>query len=196
MMESNDMEHGDKRAETLPGMEGVMNPLDEAYLRSEEARKIFETAEEAAPWLEDYWALLAEGWPWRQAVYLVWASQPKQARKPKTQRELATEVLGLTSDRVIRKWRDRNPAIVARIARLVASTLSNARAEIYQALIQAASKPDPRAHSDRRLALEMLGDYMPRQRVDVGPALPDDWSEMDTKDLRAMVQGNVGKGEE
>lgn len=172
----------------LPGMEGTINPLDEAQLRSDAARRVFEASEGAAPWLEDYWALLAEGWSWRQAVYLVWASQPKPTRQPKNQYELATEVLGLTSDRAIRDWRQENPAMEARIARLTASVLSKSRAEIYAALVEAASDPDPRAHSDRRLALEMMGDYVPRQKLLVGRELPDDLSEISDEELRMLEQ--------
>jgi len=178
---------GELDIEALPGMEGVVNPLDEAQLRSEAARKVFEASEGAAPWLEDYWALRAEGWPWRQAVYLVWAAQPKESRWPKTQHELAVEVLGLTSDRVIRDWKVENPAMEVRIAQLAINALSKARAEIYAALIKSACRSDPRAHSDRKLALEMLGDYLPRQRMDLAAAMPDDLAEMDAEELRALA---------
>lgn len=179
----------------LPGMEGTINPLDEAQLRSDAARRIFEASEGAAPWLEDYWALLAEGWSWRQAVYLIWASQPKPTRLPRNQYELATKVLGLTSDRAIRDWRAENPAMEARIARLAASTLSKSRAEIYAALVESASDPDPRAHSDRRMALEMMGDYVPRQKLLLGRELPDDLNEISDEELR-MLEQVPGLGED
>jgi len=145
--------------------------------------------------MDDYWALLAEGWPWRQAVYMIWSSLPKNARQPRTQGELATDVLGLTSDRAIREWKDKNPAIEARIAKLAASALGKARTEIYRALIHAASNPDPRAHSDRKLALEMMGDYVPKARLDVGTVLTEDLEEMDTEELAALAQV-PGRGDE
>lgn len=173
--------------QTLPGLEGALNPLDEAQLRSAQARAIFEASEQAAPWMDDYWTLVAEGWTWRQAVYMLWAALPRKSRRPATQEALAVEVLGLTSDRVIREWKAENPAFDARIAKLVSRALAHARPAIYQALIESASKPNPRAHSDRRLALEMLGDYEPKQRVNLGTDLPSDTSEASEADLRAAA---------
>ena len=184
----------------LPGMEGAVDVVAEAQLRSEAARRIFEESEGSAPqgeagsatgwatWMGEYWALVGEGWGWRQAVYMLWASQPRQGRWPKTQEALATEVLGLGSDRRIREWRANNPAMDVRVAKLAASALSKARAEVYEALIHAASNPDPRAHSDRRLALEMMGDYVPRQRVDVGAVAPEDMGDLSEAELAALAQ--------
>ena len=174
---------------SLPGMEGALNPVDGAQLKTDAARRVFEVMPEWGPWMEDYYSLVAEGWTWRQAVYIVWASLPKSSRIPGSQGELARQVLGLTSDRVIRDWRERNPMLDARVARMTAGALARARAEIYQALITAATSPDPRAHSDRKLALEMLGDYMPRQRVDVGAPVPDEWVEVDVERLRELAWG-------
>jgi hypothetical protein len=167
-------------------MEGALNPLDESQIKSAQARAIFEASEEAAPWLDEYWDLLAEGWSWRQAVYMIWAALPKEGRQPPTQEALATEILGLTSDRQIREWRE-NPAFDARIAKLVSRALAHARPEIYDALIEAATNPSPRAHADRKLALEMLGDYVPKQKLNVSADLPDDLSEADEDDLRAIA---------
>lgn len=178
------------------GMGLILNvpEVDEPTRRSEEARRIFEASEEFAPWLEDYWALLAEGWSWRQAVYMLWASQPRDRRWPRTQWELATQVLGLSSDRVIREWRDKNLAMEARIAKLAASVLAKHRAEIYQALLQAATNPDPRAHQDRRMALEMLGDYVPRQRIDVATPVVEELREMSSEELAALAHQPEGEG--
>jgi hypothetical protein len=173
--------------QSLPGFEGYINPLDEARLRSDEAREIFEAKYGSAPWMEDYWTLCGEGWPWRQAAYINWASQPRDRRSPATQGELATQELGLTSDRVIRKWRSENPAVDVRIRALTISQLAKARSEVFMALIEAASNPNPRCHADRKMALEMLGDYVPKQRVLVGDILPDDLSQVEEGDLRALV---------
>lgn len=181
------MSNGVYEPEPLPGMEADIDALDEAQLKSEEARRIFEASEKAEPWMDDYFKLRREGWSWRQACYMIWAALPAASRWPKTQQELATEVLGLSSDRAIRNWRANNPAMETRIAQLAASALGKARAEIYAALIEAASNPNPRAHADRKLALEMMGDYIPKQRVDVGAVLADDLSEVDTEDLIALA---------
>jgi len=173
-------------APALPGMEGALNALDEAQLRSAAARAVFEIADDASPWMNDYWELLAEGWAWRQAVLMLWEAQPARARTPKTQIELAVNVLGLTSDRVISGWRQDNPAMAARIARLTVSAVGKARAEVIAALVEAASDPNPRSHADRKMVLEMTGDYVPKARVGVGSL--QDLEEASTEDLMALAQ--------
>ncbi len=178
----------------LPGLEGAIDPVTEAQIRAAKARRIFEISEQAAPWMDDYWTLLEEGWTWRQAVYMIWESQPPKSRTPKTQHELATNVLGLTSDRVISKWKRDNPAMQARIAKLTVSALAKARSRVIAALIESASNSNPRSHADRRMFLEMTGDYVPRQKVDVGAILPDDLSELDTEDLRAVISAPIALG--
>lgn len=185
-----------RAVQPLPGMDGaVLNKLDEDQLRSENARRVFESTHGKQPWMNDYWELRAEGWSWRQAVYIVWASQPKPDRVPQNQGDLAVQELGLSSDRQIRKWRMNNPMIDLRVKALTISALAKARAEVYQALITAATNPNPRAHADRKLALEMLGDYVPRQKVAIGPDLPDDLSQVDEEELRAMALAPGGIGE-
>ncbi len=153
----------------LPGMEAALNPLDESQLKSIEARRIFEAAHEADPWMDDYWALIGEGYTWRQAIYMLWLAQPFNKRQPKTQGELATTLLGLASDRVLREWRN-NPAFEARVARLTASVLVKHRANVFNALVASATNENPRNHADRRMFLEMTGDYVARQAVNIGTA--------------------------
>lgn len=170
-----------------------MNALDEAQLTAERAREAFEARHGEAPWMEEYWTLLAEGWPWRQAVYMLWAAMPADRREPRTQGELATTMLGLTSDRQIREWRQNNPGIDVRVGQLTRAALLKARPRIYGALIDAASNPNPRAHADRKLALEMLGDYTPRSIIQ-REGLVDDLSAVPEDELAATaaVPGNVG----
>ena len=178
-------------------MEGTaMSRVDEAQLKSDAARKVFEVSEGLAPWMDDYFGLLAEGWPWRQAVFMIWAALPKYHRQPRTQKGLAVEVLGLTSDRVIRTWRQKNQALDVRVGKLTKSMLMKARSDIFAALIAAATNPNPRAHADRKLALEMTGDYVPRQVIqNEGPRT--DMSDVDEVELaaRAMVPGCFPEGE-
>jgi len=172
---------------TLPGMEGALDPLSEAQLKSAEARAIFEATEESGPWMDDYWTLLDEGWTWRQAVYMLWEAQPPRKRIPHTQHELATRVLGLTSDRVISMWKQENPALVTRLRTLTVSVLEKARSRMLAALVESASKVDGRhSHADRKLALEMTGDYVRRQKVGVG--LIEDLEGASTEDLASMAQ--------
>ncbi|MFQ5433983.1 MAG: hypothetical protein ACE5FD_03820 [Anaerolineae bacterium] len=172
----------------LPGLDGQVKSYDEAQLRSEEARRLFEAGEEAGPWLDDYWKLCARGYSWRIAVYIIWAALPKDKRCPKTQADLATQVLGLSSDRRIRQWRLNNPAIENEIRMLQVSALTKARADIINALIESAGNPDPRASADRKVALEMLGEYIPRQAIGLGVGTIADMTDASTADLAAQAQ--------
>lgn len=122
-----------------------------------------------ATWVEEYQALRADGWNWRIAAYIAWAATPRQVgdveRWPGTQLALAREVLGLRSDRVIRVWRQKNHAIDEAVALLQMARLEASRGDIIAALVESATSPDYKAHADRRVALEMLGAYTPRQET-------------------------------
>lgn len=135
-----------------------------------ESRKAYTAAAEelrAFGWWNDYLLLRDRGWDWRKAVYIAWASSPAIERQPSTQEELAQQVLGLTSDRVIRKWRENEPEIDNTVTEFQAAPLLRHRRDIFEALIKSASDPDPKSHADRKLALEMLGDYKPKQQTEV-----------------------------
>lgn len=119
-----------------------------------------------AVWWDDYHRLRAEGWDWRKAVYIAWTASPAINRWPATQEELATACLGLSSDRVIRKWRANEPGIEERVVRMQAEPLMAHRRDVIEALVSVASDPDPRSHPDRKLFLELTGDYTPRARMD------------------------------
>lgn len=137
---------------------------EEVRLRSEAARAAL--AGVAVTWKDEYEKLVQGGWNWRVAAYIAWASSPKASRMPKTQDELATLHLGLTSDRAINTWRKRNPAIDEMVAVLQAAPLWEHRAEIYDALIKVATSPEYKGHNDRKLALELLGDYVPAAKLE------------------------------
>lgn len=174
---------------SLPGMPvGALNPLDEAQRRSAAARCIFEVSDDAEPWLADYFDLIAEGYSWRQAIYLLWSAQPVEQREPRTQQELATRVLGLTSDRVISDW-NQNPAMEARRAGLVRSVIQKSLPDVFQALVDSARNPSPRSHSDRRLLLEMAGEYTPKQMVRLSADDADEFEQMDEAELRKIQAG-------
>jgi hypothetical protein len=139
-----------------------------AQARSEQSRKTLDAmfGKSGAPrWLEDYLELARGGWPWRVAAYIAWASSPRAAREPKTQDELARVHLGLTSDRAISTWRKRNPAIDEVVRMMQAGPLFKHRSEIFTALVSVAVKPDYKGHADRKLALELMGDYTPLRKV-------------------------------
>jgi hypothetical protein len=141
---------------------------EDARLKSEAARKGLEGmyGKIGAPrWLDEYLELIKGGWPWRVAAYIAWASSPRAGRDPKTQDELARAHLGLTSDRAISTWRKRNPAIDEMVRVMQAAPLFKHRAEIFTALVAVAVKPEYKSHNDRKLALELMGDYMPARKV-------------------------------
>lgn len=120
-----------------------------------------------AVWWEDYHRLRAEGWDWRKAVYIAWAASPVRTRWPKTQEELATDCLGLLSDRTIRKWKQNEPAMQERIVLMQAEPLMAHRRDVFEALVAVASDPIPQANADRKLFLEMTGDYRPKGNLEL-----------------------------
>jgi hypothetical protein len=115
---------------------------------------------EIPDWAETYHRLLNAGWPWRVAAYVAWASMPRQRRAPATQEELARDVLGLSSDRVISTWRKKYP-IDQMIADLQADELLEDRADVFFALKTMAKMIDYKAATDRKIYLEMIGAYIP-----------------------------------
>lgn len=137
---------------------------EEIRLRSETARQLLEKRIELK-WLDEYSRLRDGNWDWRVAAYIAWASSPRSSRNPRTQEELAVNHLGLTSDRAIATWRKKNPAIDEMIALLQSSPLWDYRAEVFQALTANAVKPDYKTHNDRKLFLELTGDYIPTSKL-------------------------------
>lgn len=76
-------------------------------------------------------------------------------------------MLGLSSDQVIARWRNADKAIDDTIAEFQAAPLMRHRRDIFDALIESASDPDPKSHADRKLALEMMGDYKPKSQTEI-----------------------------
>ncbi len=160
---------------------------DEARLRSENARSHLEETGASNDWYARYQELRSAGWSWRVACYIAWASCPKKQREPKSQELLATKVLGLTSDRQIWKWRTKNPQIDETVAILQAAPLFEHRADILRALIDSATDPDYKHHQDRKIALEMMGDYVPRVQVEDERRHIDDLDQLTEDELRKLA---------
>jgi hypothetical protein len=157
------------------------DPAPGVYITPVEAQRISETAcqaLEALPnkpgWYDQYIELRRLGWSWRVAAYIAWAALPKRSRWPRTQHELATEVLGLTSARQIGTWREKNPVIGEAIALLQAAPLYEHRADVLEALVDSASNPDYKHHGDRELYLRMIGDYVPSIKVEEKRTISED----------------------
>lgn len=172
--------------------------IEDKEIRSRAAQQAldlkYEGKEPEDDWYADYLQLLNSGWPWRVAAYIAWASSPKQHRQPKTQEELATQVLGLTSDRVIATWRKKNPGIDTTIALLQAAPLLKYRRDVFDALAKSAMDPDYKHHNDRKLFVEMTGDHVPRSVVKQEKPLTgnEDWSEYSEAELREL-SGSIEK---
>lgn len=173
--------------------DGYVTP-EEARRRSLAARSalratgfpIDEGESEAPEWFEQYGVLLDNGWPWRVACYIAWEASPRIRRWPKTQHELAIQVLGLTSARVIATWRKKNPNIDDVIATMQAAPLIEYRADVFSALAKAASDPDHRNNPDRKLFLEINGLYVPKSKVDLRRDA-DDLSQLSDAELDQMA---------
>lgn len=144
--------------------------------------------DEIPGWFDIYLQLINSSWPWRIAVYVAWASSPKINRWPKNQNDLAIEVLGLTSDRVIATWRKKSPDIDAMISLLQSAPMMEHRADVIKALVESASSSDHRSNPDRKLYFEMTGDFIPRQRVDLRAGEEADVSSYTVEELKQMAE--------
>lgn len=142
-------------------------------------------------WSDVYHRLLQSGWKWKLAAYAAWASTPKDGRWPKTQEELATQVLGLTSDRVISTWNKKFPTLQQIIFDLSSSELMDARADVFDALKFMAKQRDYKASADRRIYLEMIGAYVPTSKLSAElkrrGITTDDLADMSDEQLRALA---------
>lgn len=191
----------------LPNIEVIDEDIqrlspDEALRVSEAARLKFEGMRAKTQyqdgkrfWYEDYLELCTL-FPWRVAAWIAWAASPKTDRWPRTQEELATEVLGLNSDRAIGNWRKKYPDIDTALAVMQAAPLMEHRRDVFEALAYSASQLDHRSNPDRKLFLEMTGDYQPRMTLDQIKNLNvQDLSEMDEAELRdigrAVIDGLI-----
>ena len=113
---------------------------------------------------EEFERLCASGWRWRHALYVAWAKLPARGRWPATQAELAT-VMGLRSDRTIRKWREQNPGIDLLVSQAVVGRVSERTAEVLSKAFEVAMADGYKGHNDRKMLLEIEGVYRPKQEV-------------------------------
>ena len=143
---------------------------DDRRQTSDDRAKQENVASPQQGWVEDYLRLREQGWPWRVACYMAWASSPKVGRWPGTIQELATGVLGLTSPRVIYHWRKKYPSIDTVVSMLQAAPLWEHRRDVLNALVEMAQQPDYKSFNDRKLFLEMTGDYTPKSKLELGQA--------------------------
>lgn len=103
-------------------------------------------------------------WDWRKALYIAWSVVPREHRQPKTEQELAS-LMRLASTRVFRKWKAQDPEIEERIVKLPKQLLTSHTADVYDALVTVATQATPGAHQDRKLFLELVGEYQNKLAV-------------------------------
>lgn len=181
---------------SLPGfdVEPVTTP-DETHAL---AKAIFEENLAADDgWGDIYLSLLEEGWEWRKAAYIAWASLPALQRHPPTLKEFAS-LIGLRGTSAILNWRNKNKAIDLTVAKLSQQLVMEAAPDIVQALLDSASNPNYKHAPDRRVALEMAGLYTPRSKIALGQdgASDTDETELSTEELRRLAaMGEAGKGD-
>jgi hypothetical protein len=120
---------------------------------------------EDPPYFEQFNRLYNSGVPWRIAMFVAWASIPKDQRQPATQDAFARETLGLTSDRRIAEWRKKYP-IDQMIADLQGEMLMQWRPGVFYAIGWGASQHDYKAAAQQRLYVELTRD-MPNPKLHV-----------------------------
>lgn len=191
---SDDLEEGAFPAsEETPGQAESRS----AYQRFQEmGRKI--------KWIEEWRMLRMQGWDWRKAAFIAWSVVPADRRWPETLEGLAREVLGLRSDRTIRKWRYKNPGIDQAIEALRVDLLQQYVPDVLSAWVKVASDPDPSAHRDRITFLTAMKVYNPRLALTGDNGGPirhrdeSDFSDLDDAELQQVIRnlqsaaGNAG----
>jgi hypothetical protein len=195
----------------LEGFDELIEDAEERAISFEEARKISEAARltfelrskqvgeakehgfaptELTNWWGDYLKLILQGWSWRVACYIAWAASPRKFRSPENLEGLAT-MLGLRSPRAIHTWKSKYPTISHMVALMQVAPLWEHRRDVLDALVEMASLPDYKSFNDRKLYLEMVGDYIPKSKLELGKAAKGEEGEMSDGELREWLGENV-----
>ncbi len=142
------------------------------------------------PIVED---LIAAGLTWRKAVYVAWRICPKSIRWPKTIEELATNILGLSSARTIRKWHQNDPRIEEFIGKWRMKPVMEHLSETLDAMFKVAARPTPEGNRDRRLHAEIAGILKTRHALELmgeggGPIQIQDLDDEYRRDMEALTR--------
>lgn len=177
----------DSPQQPLPGIPA--EPQD-TYDQSHAAElALFEQMLGGLPWADTYSALLEEGWEWRKAAYIAWASLPATTRQPQNLADFAS-IIGLRGSKSIRAWRLKNKAIDLAVQKLSLSNLLDSAPAVVEALVESASSPNYKSAPDRKLFFEMTGMYVPRSKIGIGvddAAADDDMSNLSRDDLARLA---------
>lgn len=133
-----------------------------AWAEIQEALRTFD-------WWSEFEELRALGLDWRKAVAVAWRASKGLNRQPETQAQLAV-LMGLKSDRTIRKWFEEQPELEDLVATFQAGPLLKHRRDVIEALVESASNAEATHASDRKLFFQLTGDLEEKsqQRL-VGP---------------------------
>lgn len=136
---------------------------------SRQAWQAIEAAIKDKAWYAEFQELRAYGLDWRKAMAVAWKSSAGLNREPGTQAELAS-LMGLKSDRTIREWFEKDPALEELVATFQAAPLFKYRRDVIVALIESAGTHAPANAADRRLFFQLTGDLEEKsQQRFVGP---------------------------
>jgi len=180
----------DSPQQALPGMDvPAQQFIDETHA---EERAIFEQLLANEEWGADYLTILDEGWYWRDAAYIAWKSLPKKLRKPETYGEFC-DAVGI-SVRGMSERRKRKGLDVRAAKGVVARQLYDHIDDVMDALVTSASSSNYKAHADRRVFLEMVGAYVPKQAIDLSAKTDTaDLEDQSEEELARMAQ--LGEGD-
>lgn len=172
---SNDDSETENSGDFSRGTAPASTPGQENRLRGRQALDAhLATLEEQPAWKTIYDDLLAERtqepngvwrhrWDWRRALLIARRVAPKPLRWPKTEAEFARLIN--VSPSAIREWMRKDPEIEERIAALPKQMLMEHVADVLDALVTVAKMPIPQANQDRKVVLEMTGQYSPKGNV-------------------------------
>ena len=149
-----------------------------------------------SPLGQAYHMLTAEGWDRSKALYMAWKAHHPLIRErsglPILQKDFFTQVLGYSSDNAVRQWRKKTywPQLAERMDTIMNDVLKDYTPVVLYANAQLAARPDPKTFPDRKLYLEMVGEYTPkslqehsgRHGVPLTIKYVNDWRNIPTED--------------
>lgn len=151
----------------LPGLEDVpVGPRDADMMRSMLRQQAFEKCI-PSEWRERYFDLMARFGRWDVAAFVLWFSLPTAHRRPKTQEEFATQVLGLGGDKLLTEWK-KLAGVEDEIRATRLSALFHYVPDSFEALGELATTADYRNVPAIRLLLEITGYYTPKADMTLG----------------------------
>lgn len=138
-------------------------------------------------WLNTYLDLKLAGLHWKKAAFIAWQAAPKATRRPRTMRELATE-LGYKTEQVFYRWK--KEAWFAEIDpdKLRRAKLANFLADVDERTVTAAMvETGAPGVAARKLYYELAGVLNPA-RLDIANLMID-YSKLTDDELQRIAAG-------